>query len=147
MLRCPGAATIAESGRCTSLRSHDLEGDDRHSGATLAGVSSFTPRPAFDVELADDQLAIHLHRDFDANGKDHDWINLIVARYSGPYASVTIDIAAMGPRVNSSFFSGLYRLHQQYNIDGSHPVGILGAHERAVQGLEILALKSLYRLL
>lgn len=112
----------------------------------LTGVSSFTPRPAFDVELADDHLAIHLHRDFDANGKDHDWINLIVARYPGPYATVTIDIAAMGARVNSSFFSGLYRLHQQYNTDGRHPVGILGAHERAVQGLEILALKSLYRL-
>lgn len=110
-------------------------------------MSAFTPRPAFDVELADDRLAIHLHRDFDANGKDHDWINLIVARYPGPYAQVTIDIAAMGARVNSSFFSGLYRLHQQYNVDGSRPVCIKGAHERAVQGLEILALKSLYRLL
>jgi len=112
----------------------------------LIRVSAFTPRPAFDVDLVGNDLAIHLHREFDANGRDHDWIGLIATRYPGPYATVTIDIEAMGPRVNSSFYSGLYRLHQQYNPDGDHPVQIKGAHERAVQGLEILALKSLFRL-
>jgi len=115
-------------------------------GLILARVSAFTPRPEFDVDLVGNDLAIHLHREFDANGRDHDWIGLIAARYPGPYATVTIDIEAMGPRVNSSFYSGLYRLHQQYNPDGDHPVQIKGAHERAVQGLEILALKSLFRL-
>lgn len=104
----------------------------------------FTPRPAFDVTQENDSLVINVHRDFDANGKDHEWVNLIASRYEGPYANVTLDISLMGARVNSSFFSGLYRIHQQYNADGKSPVHIRGAHERALQGLEILALKQLF---
>lgn len=105
-------------------------------------MAAFTPRPAFDVDLADDQLTIHLQRDFDANGKDHDWVNLIISRFQGPYRSVILDIAQIGPRVNSSFFSGLYRLHQQYGKTSK--LRLRGAHERAVQGLEILALRDLF---
>jgi hypothetical protein len=109
-------------------------------------VAAFTPRAAFDVEVVDDRLLIHLHKDFDANGKDHDWVNLIIGRYPGPYVEARIDVSQLGPRVNSSVFSGLYRLHQQYNPKGNQPVVIVGAHERAVQGLEILSLRSLFSL-
>lgn len=105
-------------------------------------MATFTPRPAFDVSLEGDRLTINLHRDFDANGKDHDWVNLIVARFPGPYVEVAVDISQIGPRVNSSFFSGLYRLHQQFGKE--HKLRLVGAHERALQGLDILALRDLF---
>lgn len=103
-------------------------------------------RPAYDVALEGDTLRINLHRDFDANGRDHDWAMTISGRYPGPYGRVTVDLSQLGPRVNSSFFSGLYRLHQSFGGNGRPPVVLIGAHERAIQGLEILALRPLFAL-
>lgn len=108
-------------------------------------VTSFQPKPAYDVAIERDALVIHLHKEFEPNGRDHDWANVITARFSGPYARVTVDLTHLGPRVNSSFFSGLYRLYQQYGRNGQRVV-LRGAHERAVQGLEILALRPLFDL-
>ena len=108
--------------------------------------TAFPPKPAFDVSLAGETLVINLHRDFDANGRDHDWAQTIAGRFPGPYAQVRVDLSLLGARVNSSFFSGLYRLHQAYGGNGRSPVLLVGAHERAVQGLEILALRPLFTL-
>jgi len=109
-------------------------------------ANAFTPKPAYDVALDGQTLRINLHRDFDANGRDHDWAQTISGRYPGPYARVTVDLSHLGARVNSSFFSGLYRLHQAFSGNGRPPVVLLGAHERAIQGLEILALRPLFAL-
>lgn len=108
--------------------------------------NAFAPKPAFDVALAGETLIINLHREFDANGRDHDWAQTISGRFPGPYGRVTVDLSQLGPRVNSSFFSGLYRLHQVYGSNGRPPVVLVGAHERAIQGLEILALRPLFAL-
>ena len=108
--------------------------------------NAFAPKPAYDVALDGEMLVINLHRDFDANGRDHDWAQTIAGRYPGPYGRVTVDLTQLGSRVNSSFFSGIYRVHQAFGANGRPPVVLLGAHERVVQGLEILALRPLFAL-
>jgi hypothetical protein len=107
--------------------------------------NAFAPKPAYDIALDGEALVVHLHKDFDANGRDHDWAQIITQRYPGPYARVTVDLSLLGVRVNSSFFSGLYRLHLAYGANGQ-PVVLRGANDRAVQGLEILALRPLFTL-
>lgn len=95
--------------------------------------------------MAGEALEIRLHREFDANGRDSDWVNVLINRFPGPYPQVRIDLSALGQRVNSSFFSGLYRLHQQYGKAGQRVI-LTGAHERVRQGLEILALGQFFAL-
>lgn len=107
-------------------------------------MSQHPVKPAYDIAMAGDALEIRLHRDFDANGRDSDWVNVLVHRFPGPYPSVVLDLSALGQRVNSSFFSGLYRLHQQYTGQGRPPVVLRGAHERVRQGLEILSLGQFF---
>jgi hypothetical protein len=101
-------------------------------------------KAAYDIGMVGDALQIRLHRDFDANGRDSDWVNVLLNRFPGPYPKVIIDLSALGQRVNSSFFSGLYRLHQQYAGPGLPPVILRGAHDRVRQGLEILALGQFF---
>jgi anti-anti-sigma regulatory factor len=106
-------------------------------------VATIPSKPAYDVAMADETLEIRLHRDFDANGRDSDWVNVLMHRFPGPYPRVLIDLSSLGQRVNSSFFSGLYRLHQHYGA-AERPVVLHGAHERVRQGLEILALGQFF---
>lgn len=108
--------------------------------------NAFPAKPAYDVVLEADMLVINLQREFDANGRDHDWAQTIAGRYPGPHVRVTVNLSQLGSRVNSSFFSGLYCLHQAFGGNGRPPLVLIGAHERAIQGLEILALRPLFAL-
>jgi anti-anti-sigma regulatory factor len=109
-------------------------------------VAQPTIKPNYDIAMAGEALEIRLHRDFDANGRDSDWVNVLTNRFPGPYPKVILDLSSLGQRVNSSFFSGLYRLHQQYTGVGRPPVVLRGAHDRVRQGLEILALGQFFTL-
>ena len=102
-------------------------------------------KPAYDITVVDESLEIHLHRDFDANGRDSNWVSVLGQRFPGPYSRVVLDLTQLGQRVNSSFFSGLYLLHQLYSAPDQPPVILRGGtHERVRQGLEILSLSQFF---
>ncbi|MBA3686680.1 MAG: hypothetical protein H0W72_15770 [Planctomycetes bacterium] len=107
--------------------------------------SDSSAKSAWAAEVIGDVLAIHLHRDFDASGKDHDWAQLIVSRWPGPFARVDVDLSKLGTRVNSTFFAGLYRLHGHYAKTGDKTITLIGPDERAIQCLDILSMRPLFR--
>ncbi len=104
---------------------------------------STVAKSAWDAEIQGDRLWIRLHRDFDASGSDHEWAQIIVRRWPGPFTRIDVDMSRLGSRVNSTFFAGLYRLHGHYAKSGERIITLHGPDERALQCLDILSMAPL----
>ncbi len=113
-------------------------------GLQAMSNDSSAAKAAWAAEIQADCLAIQLHRDFDASGTDHDWAQVIIGRWPGPFARIDVDMSRLGARVNSTFFAGLYRLHGHYARPGERVITLRGPDERAIQCLDILSMRSLF---
>jgi len=104
------------------------------------------PLGAIGTSVADGELTVLVHKEFDSGNVHQDWAQSVQVMHPGPFTKVVVDCSECG-LLSSTFFAGIMQLHQYYTGIGCPPLVLQRPDPRIVKNLTILRLNSFFTII